>query len=401
MSASAAACPSGRTRRSAAPSARARAAARRCRSTRPRRARPSRPGRASASSTVVSAPIPGRVQQRVAALELAEPRLGRGAGRVRVARVVEVARLARRRRTARSSSGRRDPSGEPVTLRAWPTPRSASTRRRPRSSRGSRSGAPGALHAGSEEAVAKRREAGKLLARERAEQLCDPGTFVELDRYVRHREPSSGCTSGAPPATRSSPATARCSAGACSSSARTSPSSAARSRRSSPRRSARCSTSPAKFGCPVIGINDSGGARIQEGVVSLAGLCGDLLAQRAALGRRAAALARDGPVRGRRRLLARDDRLRAHGRGLVVHVHHRPRRGEDRDGRGGHPRGARRRRRARDEVRRRAPDRGRRRGAARGRALPALLPAAEQPPARRRTTSRPTRSTARRPSSTS
>ena len=27
----------------------------------------------------------------------------------------------------------------------------------------------------------------------------------------------------------------------------------------------------AKYGCPVIGINDSGGARIQEGVVSLAG----------------------------------------------------------------------------------------------------------------------------------
>ena len=26
-----------------------------------------------------------------------------------------------------------------------------------------------------------------------------------------------------------------------------------------------------KYGCPVIGINDSGGARIQEGVVSLAG----------------------------------------------------------------------------------------------------------------------------------
>ena len=26
-----------------------------------------------------------------------------------------------------------------------------------------------------------------------------------------------------------------------------------------------------EYGCPVIGINDSGGARIQEGVVSLAG----------------------------------------------------------------------------------------------------------------------------------
>ena len=34
----------------------------------------------------------GRVEQRVAALELAEPSLGRGAGRVAVARVVELAR---------------------------------------------------------------------------------------------------------------------------------------------------------------------------------------------------------------------------------------------------------------------------------------------------------------------
>ena len=49
-----------------------------------------------------------------------------------------------------------------------------------------------ALHAGSEEAVAKHRGAGKLLARERAERLCDPGTFVELDRYVRHRESNFG-----------------------------------------------------------------------------------------------------------------------------------------------------------------------------------------------------------------
>ena len=45
-----------------------------------------------------------------------------------------------------------------------------------------------ALHAGSEKAVAKRREEGRLLARERAVKLCDPGSFVELDRYVRHRE---------------------------------------------------------------------------------------------------------------------------------------------------------------------------------------------------------------------
>src|SRR5258708_19890252 len=47
-------------------------------------------------------------------------------------------------------------------------------------------------HAGGEAAVERQRSAGKLLARERAERLCDPGSFVELDRYVRHREPNFG-----------------------------------------------------------------------------------------------------------------------------------------------------------------------------------------------------------------
>ncbi len=78
----------------------------------------------------------------------------------------------------------------------------------------------------------------------------------------------------------------------------------------------------------------------------------DLLAQRPILGRRAAALAHHGSMRRRRRLLARDDRLHLHGRGFVVHVHHRPRCREDGDGGGGHVRGARRRDDTRGEVRR-------------------------------------------------
>ena len=39
-----------------------------------------------------------------------------------------------------------------------------------------------ALHAGSERAVARQRERGKLLARERLDKLLDPESFVELDR---------------------------------------------------------------------------------------------------------------------------------------------------------------------------------------------------------------------------
>src|SRR4029077_11198623 len=49
-----------------------------------------------------------------------------------------------------------------------------------------------ALHSGSDRAVERQRSEGKLLARERAERLCDPGSFVELDRYVRHRESNFG-----------------------------------------------------------------------------------------------------------------------------------------------------------------------------------------------------------------
>ena len=36
-------------------------------------------------------------------------------------------------------------------------------------------------------AVEKQHARGKLLARERVERLLDPGSFVELDRFVRHR----------------------------------------------------------------------------------------------------------------------------------------------------------------------------------------------------------------------
>ena len=44
-----------------------------------------------------------------------------------------------------------------------------------------------AIHAGSEEAVEKQHAKGKLTARERIDKLLDPGSFEELDTFVRHR----------------------------------------------------------------------------------------------------------------------------------------------------------------------------------------------------------------------
>ena len=128
-----------------------------------------------------------------------------------------------------------------------------------------------ALHAGSEKSVERQRSEGKLLARERAERLCDPGSFVELDRYVRHREPNFGMLERRPygDAVVTGYGTIfgrkvfvfsqdfTVFGGSLS--------------EVFAEKICKVMDLAAKLGCPIIGINDSGGARIQEGVVSLAG----------------------------------------------------------------------------------------------------------------------------------
>ena len=84
-----------------------------------------------------------------------------------------------------------------------------------------------------------------------------------------------------------------------------------------------------KIGCPIIGINDSGGARIQEGVVALGGY-GDVFFRNVrASGRDPADQPDHGAVRRRGGLLAGDHRLHLHGQGDLAHVHHRARCGQD------------------------------------------------------------------------
>jgi propionyl-CoA carboxylase beta chain len=128
-----------------------------------------------------------------------------------------------------------------------------------------------ALHAGSPAAVERQHASGKLLARERAVRLLDPGSFVELDRYVRHRESNFGMLERRPygDAVVTGYGTVfgrkvfvfsqdfTVFGGSLS--------------EVFAEKICKVMDLAAKFGCPVIGINDSGGARIQEGVVSLAG----------------------------------------------------------------------------------------------------------------------------------
>jgi propionyl-CoA carboxylase beta chain len=128
-----------------------------------------------------------------------------------------------------------------------------------------------ALHQASEKHVERQRAQGKLLARERLELLLDHGSFVELDRYVRHRNPEFGLMDNRPwgDAVVTGYGTIfgrkvfvfsqdfTIFGGSLS--------------EVFAEKVCKVMDLAVKFGCPVIGINDSGGARIQEGVVSLAG----------------------------------------------------------------------------------------------------------------------------------
>src|ERR1700727_1321099 len=126
-----------------------------------------------------------------------------------------------------------------------------------------------AIHAGSEQAVAKQHERGKYTARERIETLLDPGSFQELDVFVRHRThefdmqknrpygdavvTGHGTIDGRRVCVFSQDFTVfGGSLGEVMG-----------------EKMCKIMDLAAKIGCPVIGINDSGGARIQEGVVSL------------------------------------------------------------------------------------------------------------------------------------
>jgi propionyl-CoA carboxylase beta chain len=130
-----------------------------------------------------------------------------------------------------------------------------------------------ALQSGSERSVARQRERGKLLARERIELLLDPGSFVELDRFARHRAHGFGLEENRPYGdgviTGHGTVDGRRvfvfsqdftvfggSLGEVFA-----------------EKIVKVMRLAAQSGCPVIGLNDSGGARIQEGVVSLAGYC--------------------------------------------------------------------------------------------------------------------------------
>ena len=132
-----------------------------------------------------------------------------------------------------------------------------------------------AVHAGSARAVEKQHARGKMTARERIEAFLDPDSFVETDALARHRSTAFGMAErrpygdgvvtgygtvdGRPVCVFSQDFTVF--GGSLG--------------QVFGEKIVKVMDLAMKTGCPVVGINDSGGARIQEGVVSL-GLYGEI-----------------------------------------------------------------------------------------------------------------------------
>ena len=225
-----------------------------------------------------------------------------------------------------------------------------------------------------------------MLARERIEYLLDDGSFHELDMLARHRAHAAGLeerpyTDGVITGWGTvdgrkvfvfSPGLHRVRRRPRRGVRREDPQ--ADGPRAQGRRAARS------------GLNDGAGARIQEGVVSLASYGGIFYRNVLASGVMPQITVILGPCAGGAVYSPAMTDFIFMVRETQPHVHHRPRRREDRDRRGRHPRGARRRDEPRLEVRRRHVRLGRREGVPRRRPLPAVASS-------RRTTSRSRRST--------
>ncbi|MBI2605217.1 MAG: acyl-CoA carboxylase subunit beta [Deltaproteobacteria bacterium] len=126
-----------------------------------------------------------------------------------------------------------------------------------------------AFDAGGAERLEKQRRQGKLTARERVEHLLDEGSFVELDRFVTHRNADSGIAKVPGDGVITGFGTIAGRKAYVFSQDFTVYGGSLSGGHAS--KICKIMDLARKAGCPVIGLNDSGGARIQEGVESLGG----------------------------------------------------------------------------------------------------------------------------------
>ena len=128
-----------------------------------------------------------------------------------------------------------------------------------------------AVHAGSARAVEKQHATGKHTARERIEMLVDEDSFTEIDEFARHRSTQFGMENSRPYGDGVVIGTATVDGRPIALYSQDFTIMGGSLGEVHAEKIVKIAEFALKSGIPLIGINDSGGARIQEGVASLSG----------------------------------------------------------------------------------------------------------------------------------
>ncbi len=128
-----------------------------------------------------------------------------------------------------------------------------------------------AVHAGSARAVEKQHAKGKKTARERIELLVDPDSFTEIDEFARHHASNFGMEKNRPYGDGVVIGTATVDGRPIALYSQDFTVFGGSLGEVHAEKIVKIADFALKSGIPLIGINDSGGARIQEGVASLNG----------------------------------------------------------------------------------------------------------------------------------
>jgi propionyl-CoA carboxylase beta chain len=124
---------------------------------------------------------------------------------------------------------------------------------------------------GGDERLRKQHEQGKLTARERMTHLFDPGTFEEVDKLVTHRCTDFGMADQVIPGDGVVTGHGRINGRAAYAFAQDFTVFGGSLSETNAAKIVKVMDMAMRNGAPIVGLNDSGGARIQEGVLSLGG----------------------------------------------------------------------------------------------------------------------------------
>lgn len=128
-----------------------------------------------------------------------------------------------------------------------------------------------AMAGGGAARIEKQKQGGRLTARERLDILLDPGSFVEMDRFVTHRSHNFGMEKNRPAGDGVITGYGRVNGKLVYVYSQDFTVMGGSMSRTQANKICKIQDLAIKNGAPIIGLNDSGGARIQEGVESLAG----------------------------------------------------------------------------------------------------------------------------------